>query len=370
MAEKNRQHYVPQFYLRNFSTTARSISTFHIVKAKYIPNASIKDMCQKHNFYGSDNEIENFLDKEIERKAAIILKGILETDTFPRKSTEEYRHLIRFLLVSEGRNLKFADSNNNMVDFIMKTILKNRPEFKDADLDDITIGLKQSAILGIQLSLEMVPVLMDLKPLLIIEKTGARKFITSDNPLVRYNSFYVNKGYESGFGYPTRGIQLFFPISPEKCILLYDQRAYDIPDENNGILILKKAREVDKINDLLYLNAYNNVFFNQITKSNYVEKIHAKNMSEPKTKELDREISIFQSFDTNKELLQFSRNSVRKNINFSWIKISGYANSLEIPDHIGGIHRTESPFIRNELNRREEEAAKHQPSFNFEMIQR
>ncbi|EEL55344.1 hypothetical protein bcere0023_30690 [Bacillus cereus Rock4-2] len=327
-------------------------------------------MCQKHNFYGSDNEVENLLDVEIERKAAVILRSILETEEFPRIDTEDYEHLIKFLLVSEGRNLKFADSNNNMVDFIMKTMLKNTPEFKDTDLDDITIGLKQSAVLGIQLSLGMVPILMDLKPLLIIEKTGARKFITSDNPLVRYNSFYVNKGYESGFGYTTRGIQLFFPISPEKCILLYDQHAYDIPDENNGVLILKKAREVDKINDLLYLNAYNNVFFNQITKSNYVEKIHAKNMSEPKTKELDREISLLQSFDTNKELMQFSRNSVRKNMKFSWIKTSDYANSLEIPDHIGGIHRMESPFIRSEIMRRKEESAKHQPAFNFGMIQR
>lgn len=51
------------------------------------------------------------------------------------------------------------------------------------------------------------------------------------------------------------------------------------------------------------------------------------------------------------------------------MKISDYANSLEIPDDIGGIHRTESPFIRSELNRREEELIKQQPSFNFGMLQ-
>ncbi|PGE31177.1 DUF4238 domain-containing protein, partial [Bacillus cereus] len=76
------------------------ISTFHIAKAKYIPNASIKDMCQKHNFYGSDNEVENLLDIEIERKAAVILRSILETEEFPRIDTEDYEHLIKFLLVS------------------------------------------------------------------------------------------------------------------------------------------------------------------------------------------------------------------------------------------------------------------------------
>ncbi|MGQ8826946.1 DUF4238 domain-containing protein [Bacillus sp. NA_146.1] len=363
MAEKNRQHYVPQFYLRHFSNTGKAIGTFHIARSKYIPNASIKDMCQKHNFYGSDNEIENFLDKEIERKAAIILKGILETNTFPRKSTEEYRHLIRFLLVSEGRNLKFADSNNNIVDFIMKSILKETTEFKDKNLDDIKIGLKQSPVLGIQYSLEMVPFLMDLKPLLIVEKTGARKFITSDNPLVRYNPFYINKCYECGFGYPNRGIQLFFPISPEKCILLYDQYAYDIPEENNGVLILKKAREVDKLNELFYLNAYNNIFFNQITKRNLIDRIYTENKSEPKTKELEREISTLKSSDSNNELMLISKNSVRKNINFAWMKISDYANSLEIPSHAGGIHRMESRFIRDDLKRRQQEHKDFKLSF-------
>lgn len=119
MGEKNRQHYVPKFYMRNFSDKEQSIATFNILNSKYIPNAYIKRMCQKHNFYGDDNRIENFLDKEIENKAAAIIKNILNTNTFPN-IIEDYIHLVMFLLVSEARNLKHADSNNNTADYMAK----------------------------------------------------------------------------------------------------------------------------------------------------------------------------------------------------------------------------------------------------------
>ncbi|WP_252240254.1 DUF4238 domain-containing protein [Cytobacillus solani] len=38
MAEKNRQHYVPKFYLKNFSNSKKSIDTYNISNSKYIKN--------------------------------------------------------------------------------------------------------------------------------------------------------------------------------------------------------------------------------------------------------------------------------------------------------------------------------------------
>jgi hypothetical protein len=209
MGEKSRQHYVPKFYLRNFSDRKKAIDTFNITNSKYIPNASIKDMCQKNNFYGSDKKVENFLNEEVESKASPIIKGIIDTNEFP--SFEEYIELIKFILVSEARNLRSADSTNNMVDFMTKTIMKEHPEFKDVDLDQFTIGWNEPANHMINAALESIPMVIDLEPLLIVEQTGARRFITSDNPVVRYNSFYVSKGYTRGFGFITRGLQLFLP---------------------------------------------------------------------------------------------------------------------------------------------------------------
>src|SRR5690554_1954063 len=107
MSEKNRQHYVPQF-----SENKKAIRTFNISNSKYIEYASIKDMCQKHNFYGADKKVEDFLNVEIETKASAIIKNILDSNIIPNQIDEEYVHLAMFLLVSEARNLKIAESNN------------------------------------------------------------------------------------------------------------------------------------------------------------------------------------------------------------------------------------------------------------------
>lgn len=208
--KKNRQHYVPKFYLRNFSDNLNAIDTFNLTNAKYIQNASIKDMCQRHNFYGADNRIENFLNEVIETKACLLIRQVLETNEFPQ-TMQDYVHLFMFLLVSEARNLKVAESANHTVDMLAKAILEQHPDFQDFDLDKFTIKLNEPATYNIQTAIEGTPLVLDLKPLLIVEQTGgARRFITSDNPLIRYNSFYLSKNYPGGFGYINRGAQFFF----------------------------------------------------------------------------------------------------------------------------------------------------------------
>ncbi|MFJ6194396.1 DUF4238 domain-containing protein [Bacillus thuringiensis] len=357
MGEKNRQHYVPKFYLRHFSETEKSINTFNIGNSKYISNASIRGMCQKNNFYGADNRVETFLDKEIESKAAITINNILNTNTLPRN--EDFVHFMMFILVSEARNLRYADSTDHVADYIAKLYLSGDSKFRDIDLDSFKVKLNEAANYNIEVAIKSVPLVLDLEPLLIIEKTGARKFITSDNPVVRYNSFYLNKRYPGGYGYLNRGLQFFFPISSQKCILLYDRYAYDIPNAENGVLFLKRASDVDKLNEMFYLNAYNNVFFNQKIKQSYIEGIHKNHKKIPKIKELKREISEFQSVDSNNMLVSFGMNHVSKKINFSWMKNTEFANQLIVPSHMGGINREEWPpikaFLENDRERFESE---------------
>ncbi|WP_325048659.1 DUF4238 domain-containing protein [Peribacillus glennii] len=122
-----------------------------------------------------------------------------------------------------------------MVDFMTKTIMKEHPDFKDVDLEPFTIGWNEPANHMIEMALESIPMVIDLEPILIVEQKGARRFITSDNPVVRYNSFYISKRYPRGFSYITRGLQLFLPISPHKCIMLYDRLAYDIPEAKKSV---------------------------------------------------------------------------------------------------------------------------------------
>lgn len=367
MAEKNRQHYVPKFYLKNFANNERAIDTFNLTNAKYIQNASIKDMCQRHNFYGADNQMENFLAEEIESKANELIKKVLETNEFPQ-IWDDYLHLCQFLMISEARNLRTSDSTNHLADMLAKILLDSHPETQHlkSELDKFKIELDRPANMNIEIAIRNSALILDLKPLLIIEQTGgARKFITSDNPLIRYNSLYLKKGYPGGFSYIDRGAQFFFPISSHKCILLYDSWIYDVPEETNHVLYLKRARDVDQLNELLYLNAYNNVFFDRKTKKGYIESLHHKSRREPKMRNLERETSVFKAKSPRGgELIYASRNQVRKKFDFAWLKFSILANNLVMPRHMGGISREESPYISEFLKERELQFRQEGPGFD------
>ncbi|MFX3643514.1 MAG: DUF4238 domain-containing protein [Candidatus Pristimantibacillus sp.] len=355
MAEKNRQHYVPKFYLRNFSESRKSIASFNLSRGLFVGEASIKNMCQRNNFYGADNQIENFLGEKIETPAALIIQYILKTNTLP-DGLEDYLNLILFVLISEARHLKTADSLNHTVDSVLKSSIELNPQFKDVDLDKYQITINEPANLAIQQAIESLELVLDLETLLIIERTGGtRQFITSDHPVVRYNSFYLKKKYYGGFGNISRGAQFFIPLSPHVCLLLYDQDIYHIPHQENNILWLRKAKEVDQLNQLFFLNAHNNVFCAHKTKEDYINELHRKCRNEPKIADLDREITKFSSLKSSEgHIIQFRSNRVRKNIDFSWLKFTEFAEGLKLPIHMGGLHRS-SAAIREYLRQQEEE---------------
>jgi hypothetical protein len=53
MADRSSQHFVPQFYFRQFSSDRKRIGALLKRDGHVIPNASIKGQCAKANFYGS-----------------------------------------------------------------------------------------------------------------------------------------------------------------------------------------------------------------------------------------------------------------------------------------------------------------------------
>lgn len=50
-----KQHYVPQFLLRNFSLSGAEgkIAAYRISERKYIPRTSTRDQAHENNFYGN-----------------------------------------------------------------------------------------------------------------------------------------------------------------------------------------------------------------------------------------------------------------------------------------------------------------------------
>jgi hypothetical protein len=89
------------------------------------------------------------------------------------------------------------------------------------------------------------------------------------------------------------------------------------------------------------------LFLDEKTKKGYIERIHYKNKRTPKVRDLEQEITVSESVnsETIEREVTFRLGMVSKKFNFSWIKNTEFANSLEISS-LDGQYRTESKAIR------------------------
>ena len=100
-----KQHYIPQFFLKNFSidNAAKSVYIYAFAsqneKTKIENRKNIERFCQKRYFYGKDNILENFLQLR-ENIQAPIISNIIKDN----------------IILSEHKNI----INEVFVDFLLR----------------------------------------------------------------------------------------------------------------------------------------------------------------------------------------------------------------------------------------------------------
>ena len=104
MAEHKNQHYVSQFYLKNFSLDRKTIGTLILSSNKFIENAPIKNQCSKDNFY-QDKNYEIAL-SELEADTSVIFDKIMNKEDLSSKEKFIAR---AFMLLQETRTKHSAD---------------------------------------------------------------------------------------------------------------------------------------------------------------------------------------------------------------------------------------------------------------------
>ena len=348
VVKKVSNHYVPQFYLKNFSNNKKSIGMYIIDKRKYCKEASIKEQACKDYLYGKDTKLEDMF-MDIEREVSKIINDIIDTSSIPLRNSAEYALLLLFMLISETRNLKTADSYNNFIDISMKTLAKmdRRCNISHDILDRVKISMKIPNLTSIKVAHDIYPILFDLKCVLLINKTD-RQFITSDNSLVKYNQMYVERRYTSrGYGLGNMGIQLFFPITPQLCICLFDHCIYDYKANMDENIEINKEGQIDEVNKLFFLNTYNSLYFNDKTKESYINRLVSS--IEHSNSELDKEIAIFGT--ENDKLIAYSPKKVKERINMTFFIIRQKFMEMLLPANMAGPIRPYAEKFCEELKR-------------------
>ena len=344
--KKVSHHYVPRFYLKNFSNDKKSIGLYLVNHKKYVETASIKNQACKDNLYGEDGRLETAL-SQMERMSCATIKKIIGSCTLPPKNTPEYDLILIFMLVSETRTLKTAESMTHLFNHQLKSIAQvdKRVNFTEDQIRNLEFSLDIPNLPSMQVALEIYPVLKDLKPLLLISKND-RQFITSDNPLVKYNQLYVERDYTlRGYGLINMGLQLFLPISPKLCICILDDKVYDYGStDDRGNIVITKGKQVDELNELFYLNSFNALYFNDTVNEKYIKRIESK--TQHTGAEIEKEVNTF--YNTNGQLIAYSPRKVTEKIKLPFNVYREYYK-YPLPSHMGGpIRPHAAKFVPND----------------------
>lgn len=278
MADKKKQHYVPRFYLKLFSDTQKkAINLFNISNENHVKRANLKNQCYESYFYGKDLTIENAF-SDIEAFTSKLINKILDDNDGPKRFSQDHSSLLTFILLQHARTKYAEQASNEQYDKIIKQIFSKDPKFKDIDFDNIEISLTDGVLNPIRAIAQLIPLVMDLHPKLLINKTNIN-FITSDNPVFFYNIACEKATNTSNTGLASKGLLIFFPLDPKRYIVFYDSKIYKIGEKNKSHIDLISIKDVEQINDIQWINALENVYHDDSLPPSEILRCNKKNKS-------------------------------------------------------------------------------------------
>jgi hypothetical protein len=265
MSEYKNQHFVPQFYFRQFTEGERI--NLHNIGASINASEPIKNVCSRDYFYSENTDIEKSFSK-IEGKWAEII-GEVEQQKSLKTLSEQDRLFFRwFILFQELRTRKKTEELQEMVDDLAASVFENvnppdMPEDKSIgemfEQGEVTIENHKTQLQALYKSFSRILLLNDLEYVFVRNRTD-ENFIFSDHPVIFHNSAYCSIDYKGVCGYQSRGLQIFCPISPDLAVIYYDPITYRVKrDEDN--IVEADIRDVKDLNRLQALKADNNLFF-------------------------------------------------------------------------------------------------------------
>lgn len=266
MAEYKKQHYVPQFYLRNFSSTSdeKKICLFNIQRKKIIEDVCIKMQCQKDYFYGEDLEIEKALGV-IEKTVSEIFSRILDEEKCVEHISTAHIKICMFIIIQDRRTLFAKNEMESNLDKYYRNILETHIRYKYPEenykeiLDVISINFREIPRMIIKSTFTTYILILNLKQHILINRTS-QGFITSDNPVFIYNSYYVNSKNIRSAGLAFAGLQIFIPLSSKIAICLFDSQIYNYGKNNFDYTDINKLSDVEELNKCQFINSLNNLY--------------------------------------------------------------------------------------------------------------
>ena len=265
------QHYVPRFYLRNFSideSNTERVYCYDKSNMKKFPT-NISKIAYENFFNDSDGDIDQLLEKglgKLESEYNIAYKSLINSKDIDKLSNKQRRTMSHFIA---SQLIRTKENREHIRDMIKQ--LHNRLSWENLSkklkqqLQEVN---KESSIKSIHLSnlKSNIPkysdIIYNMKWLLFTNITNI-PYLTSDNPITRHNLFRHDP--YGNMGLLCQGIELHFPLNPKLCLLTCDPATYawlpsifKINDEQNiihqnSLQVLQSTRHLFSNVDDFYL---------------------------------------------------------------------------------------------------------------------
>lgn len=281
MAEDANQHFVPQFYFRHFSEDGRSINLLLRKNGKSITSASIKGQASKKYFYGNA-EAEQQL-KVLDGTYSDAFRKVRSASNFLNCDEDTRLCFYQCLMLQRARTVAARASWQPMADRVMQL------QFEEAINNDKTLdeGKRQQLLAGLSsiganeaqsqglLMAEAAALSEDLSDLLPIylENRTRRPFVFSDAPVVFINMHYRQVKLRGVIGVDTPGLMIFYPLGPDRVLLLLDSDTYGIKGRSFPSKVLRSLSDVMDINKLQVHSASSAIYFGSQRYAAYVKEL-------------------------------------------------------------------------------------------------
>lgn len=345
--DKKNQHYIPKFYLRNFSYDGNKnqIGVFNIFNNKYVQQAKLKTQGSKNFFYGVDGEIEDDL-ANIEGKLAVVIKDIISNETPPKKNSVEHVELLSFVALTDARNpVSIEAMKNHFLE--MERKLKELDPNVDTDKFVPKLTHEEHVKLSLSKTVTIIQHITDLDFKLLVNKTS-NPFITSDFPIVKYNQFLEQKKWRhSKSGYALVGLKIFIPLSPELTIVFFDSSIYKIGNKKDKIVDIIEKEDVNQLNILQFVNCLSTVFFNEMITEDYIRFLKNKSKKHFRANDPKLELSYILKEDDDKEkvltgkknLMIFNTTDCEINLKLKFLKIHSNGKHYKLSSKITQVRK-------------------------------
>ena len=296
MAEKKVQHYVPQSYLRSFSSDNNNIGYYDFETDTFKPTKGIKKLAQISYFYTKDLTLENKL-SELEDLFERNRKSIKDN---PCKKLSLYEHeaLYQDMFLQMIRVPQMEDIYNEIVNANAHRIWKYAKDPRvRCNADKFDAKVENAIIPAMKVACENICICYDLKAKLLINMTDL-PFITSDNPVCINNSLF-ERDRISNYGLRSVGLQIYYPLSPSLAVFYYDDKVYKVGYRKRNYVNLTKLNDVDALNMLVAVNARERIFFGEGVRETYIKQLCSRTLSsrlKKKQEEIDIAINSTRSY--------------------------------------------------------------------------